>query len=219
MTRKKFIKLYTDFLQRVIKLNQKAIQYGISSLENEIYDIDDNDLRMGLRFVVDETEPAVIDEIFSNKIDFEKDKYTRQLMVIKKRAVLGIRKQEKFSVFYCVLNSYANLTLKESCEIDNLILFDDSDDADSDGDNSQNEPSEKVNVKYTFGSKVSWAIAKETIENELGKDPTGVDFGDTDNLTITSKMDCPDPAKLDKIIDNCEGVTHTHYVEWDPLGL
>ena len=219
MTRKKFIKLYTDFLQCAIRLNQKAIRYGISSLNNEIYDLDDNDFRMGLRFAIDETEPAVIDEYFSNKIAFEKDKYTRQLMIIKKRAVLGIQKQEKFSVFYNILNSYANLSSKENHKIDCLILLDDSDGADSDENNSQNEPSEKINAKYTFGSKVNWAIAKETIENELGKDPIGVDFGDADNLKIISRMECPDPAKLDKILDKCSGVSHTSYVEFDPLGL
>jgi len=216
MTRKRFIKLYIDFLQCAIRLNQKAIKYGISSLENEIYDLDDNDLRMGLRFVIDETESSVINEIFSNKIAFEKDKYSRQLLTIKKRAVLGIRKQERFSVFYYVLNSYANLTPKESDKIDLLILFDDSD---SDENNSQDEPGEKVNARYIFSSKLYWAMARETIENELGKDPAGVDFGDAENLTITSKMECPDPAKLDKIIDKCDGVSRSNYEEFDSLGL
>ena len=185
-------------------------------MENEIFDLDDNDLRMGLQFIVGEAEPSVIDEIFSNKIAFEKDKYSRQLLTIKKRAALGIQKQEKFSVFYNVLNSYANLTSKECHKIDCLILLDDSD---SDEDSAQKEPSEKVNARYVFRSSLYWEMAKENIESELGKEPLGVDFGDAENSTIISRMECPDPARLDKIIDKCEGVKCSHYEEFDSLGL
>jgi len=133
MTRKKFIKMYTAFIQCAIRLNEKAGKYGVSSLEDEVYDLVDSDLRTGLRFVAEETNPAIIDEIFSNKISFEKDKYIRQLLIIKKRAVLGIQKQESTRVLYYVLNSYANLTSKESNYIDYIIFNDvsDSDDIDT----------------------------------------------------------------------------------------
>jgi len=213
MTRKKFIKTYTDLLQCVLKLNEKAIKYGISSLDNEVFDLDDDDLRTGLLFILDEIDPTIIEEIFSNMIAFEKDKHLRQLITIKKRALLGIQKQESFRVLYYVLNSYANLSTKESRKIDYLILSDDSDDSESKSDESSIETQEKIYAKYTFNNSRLWAMAREDIENEFGKEIIGIEFGDSSNTVMTVTMDCPNRSKVDKILEGYEGISAREYYE------
>jgi len=216
MTRKKFITMYTDFIQCALRLNEKAIKYGISSLENEVFDLDDDDLRTGLLFILDEIDPAIIDEIFSNMIAFEKDKYMRQLITIKKRALLGIQKQESFRVLYYVLNSYADLSKNERRKIDFIVL---SDDDDSESENDSKEQQEKIYAKYTFNNSRLWAMAMEDIENEFGKDKSGVNFGDASNTVMIVTMDCPDPYKVDKILENREGISLREYHELDLLEL
>ena len=124
MTRKKFIDEYTSILQRAIALASKSQQQGLLSLETEIEDIADEYFKQGLRFVVGGTAPRLIDEIMTNRIANEKDKYTRILKTVQKRAVLGIQAGESFRVFYHVLKSIPPLTEKEENKIDNLILYD-----------------------------------------------------------------------------------------------
>jgi hypothetical protein len=60
----------------------------------------------------------------TNRTAHEKDKYTRLLKTVQKRAVLGIQAQEPFRVFYHILKSIPNLTPQEENKIDNLILYD-----------------------------------------------------------------------------------------------
>jgi flagellar motor component MotA len=123
MTRKKFIAEYTRILTRAMKLSDKALQQGIASLEDEIDDIDDELFKQGLRFVVEGTEPRLIDEIMSNRIAHEKDKHASLLKTVQKRAVLGIQAGENFRVFYNVLKSLPGLTPKEEEKVDDAILF------------------------------------------------------------------------------------------------
>jgi len=123
MTRKKFIAEYTRILTRAMKLADKALQQGIASLEDEIEDIDDELFKQGLRFVVDRTEPRLIDEIMTNRTAHEKDKEQRILKTVQKRAVLGIQAGETFRVFYNVLKSLPGLTRSEEDKIDDAILF------------------------------------------------------------------------------------------------
>ena len=112
-------------LTRAMKLSDKALQQGIASLEDELEDIDDELFKQGLRFVVDGTEPRLIDEIMTNRITHEKDKQLRILKTVQKRAVLGIQAGENFRVFYEVLKSLPGLTPKEEEKVDMEILFDD----------------------------------------------------------------------------------------------
>ena len=123
MNRKTFIAEYTQFIQLAIKLADKSQQEGLLSLENEIEDIADEFFKQGLRLVVDGTAPRLIDEIMTNRIANEKDKYTRILKTVQKRAVLGIQAGEPFRVFYHVLKSIPPLTEKEENKIDSLILY------------------------------------------------------------------------------------------------
>jgi len=124
MNRKTFIAEYTQFIQLAIKLADKSQQQGLLSLETETEDIADEFFKQGLRFVVGGIAPRLIDEIMTNRIANEKDKYTRILKTVQKRAVLGIQAGEPpFSVFYNVLKSIPPLTEKEENKIDYLILF------------------------------------------------------------------------------------------------
>jgi len=124
MNRKKFIDEYIRFMTRAMKLSDKALQQGIASLEDEIEDIDDELFKQGLRFVVDGTEPRLIDEIMTNRIAHEKDKQSSLFKTVQKRAVLGIQAGENFRVFYNVLKSLPGLTPKEEDKVDTAILFD-----------------------------------------------------------------------------------------------
>jgi len=124
MTRKTFIAEYTRILTLAMKLANKALKQGIASLEEEIEDIDDELFKQGLRFIVDGTEPRLIDEIMTNRIAHEKDKNSSLLKTVQKRAVLGIQAGEPFLVFYHVLLSLPGLTPKEENKVDMAILFD-----------------------------------------------------------------------------------------------
>ena len=125
MNRKKFIAEYTRFIQLAMKLAAKSKEQGIASLEDEIEDIDDELFKQGLRFIVDGTEPRLIDEIMTNRIAHEKDKEQRILKTVQKRAVLGIQAGDPLRVFYEVLKSLPGLTPKEEKKVDMAILFDD----------------------------------------------------------------------------------------------
>ena len=123
MNRKKFIAEYTRFITLAMKLAAKAKKQGIASLEEEIEDIDDELFKQGLRFIVDGTEPRLIDEILTNRTSHEKDKHTRLFKTIQKRAVLGLQAGESFLVFYHVLLSLPGLTPKEEKQIEKLVLL------------------------------------------------------------------------------------------------
>jgi len=117
MTRKNYISKVTALIMKAVKLNGKARRQGILSLEDELEDLDDETFRDGLRFVVDGVAPGLIDEILSNKIAFEKNKYVRLYKTVLKRAVLGIQEGLESRILTSVLNSLASLTHNEEKEI------------------------------------------------------------------------------------------------------
>ena len=121
MNRKTFIKKTADLIQKALKLNDKAKENGIVSLENEIFNCDDDDFSRGLTFVVDGANPVIIDEYLTNKISFVKDKHTRLYKTIMKRAVLGIQAQENTRNLFYVLTSCARLTKEEQQKIEALL--------------------------------------------------------------------------------------------------
>ena len=125
MNRKKFIETYTRFMKSVQKLNKIAVRRGFSAMEKELEDLDfENveDFRMGLRLLIQEVDPCIIDEIFTNRIQFTKNRYDRQFKIIIKRAILGMQKKERTSILVKVLNSYANVSTKEENHIDDLLF-------------------------------------------------------------------------------------------------
>ena len=125
MTRSKFIEEFTGFIQQAIRLNEMAKKHGISSLESEVEDLDDEDFKQGLRFIIDEVDAAIIDEIYSNKIAFARGIYERRYKTIIKRTVLGIQAGISTRLLVFVLFSYANLPPKEQREIEYELMRDD----------------------------------------------------------------------------------------------
>jgi hypothetical protein len=197
MNRAKYINLTTTLMKQTEKLNAKRLRYGTSSLENEVEDLDDEDFMQGLRFVIDEVPLSVIDEIFSNKITLEKDRFTRQYKTLIKRAVLGIQEGLNGYILYHVLRSYADLSSKEMKALDRIILLDDDD---YEGSDSEEKDTASTVAAYQFSAKRYWAMAIEDIEAELGEGPTGVDFGTVANPNITIKDNCQNIDKVTQII-------------------
>ena len=124
MNRKTFIAEYTQFIQLAIKLADKSQQQGLLSLETETEDIADEFFKQGLRFVVGGIAPRLIDEIMTNRIAHEKDKYSSLLKTVQKRAVLGIQAGEPPYILYHVFNSLAGLPYHEENKIWELIFLD-----------------------------------------------------------------------------------------------
>jgi hypothetical protein len=205
MNRKNFITAYTYLVKQTMRLNAKRLKLGIPSLEEECEDLDDEDFRRVLYMTVDGVDPAVIDEIFSNKIAFAKDKYARQYNTVLKRAVLGIQAGLNNRILYSVLKSYTGLTPKETKELDNIFMHDDYDPY---GPDSEKAPPAATIATYQFNSKRHWAMAIEDIEAELGVIPTGINFGSVSYLTITIKENCPDIGKVTQIITTHGGTIY-----------
>ena len=122
MNRKEFVKTYTGFMKSVKKLNKIAMRHGFSAMEIELEDLDFEDFRTGLYLIIKNVDPCIIDEIFTNLIQFTKNSFERQFKIIIKRAILGMQKRERTSILLMVLNSYANLSTKEANQIEDLLF-------------------------------------------------------------------------------------------------
>ena len=127
MTKKLFIKKFIDFIKLAMKLNAKKHEYGLHGLENETEDLENEDLKKGLRMVVDKVEPKIIDEIFSNTLSFEKNKYRFMYKSMIKRTVLGIQEGLNNRILFFILMSMADLSEKEKNKIEIEILLNDDD--------------------------------------------------------------------------------------------
>jgi len=124
MTKRKFISSFMVFIKQAARLNEKRRMHGLSSLENEVEDLDDEFFKQGLRLIIDKTDPAIINEIFSNKIAFEKNKYMRRYMTIVKRAALAIQEGLNTRLLVLVLFSLADLPKKEQHQIECELMKD-----------------------------------------------------------------------------------------------
>jgi hypothetical protein len=145
MNRKKFITEYTRFAQFTMKMAHKAKRRGIESLGDEVEDIDETEkvFKEGLRLILDKADPALVNEILSNTIAHEKDKYMRLYMTIQKRAVLGLQNGESTYILSKVLGSLAGLTVKESRELDALLVSGDDPEPEPDTTEEDDNPENK----------------------------------------------------------------------------
>jgi len=134
MNKNDFFKSYKNFILCAKRLSEKSRREGILSLEDEIEDIDDENFKMGLRFLVDAIDYNIVDEIFTNLISFEKDEFAARLLTIQKRTIFGLYRGENTRILYLVLKSYADLTPDENNEIDCIMLNDSSDNSNSSDD-------------------------------------------------------------------------------------
>jgi len=200
MTSRKFIINFKNFIKRAVLLNEKKVRFGLSALEDEIEDMDDEYFKTGLRLVVDETDAIIINEILSNKIEFEKNKYSRRYMTIVKRAVLGIREGLSTRHLILVLFSLADLPRNELYKIECDLIKDTP-------DFIENEPDNDIEgEKYGFTSKRRYAMACEDIEYLDIKQ--GVVFNPARREIIVTP-DCKNRDRVIKILtDGIETIVH-----------
>ncbi|MDR0313115.1 MAG: hypothetical protein LBI14_05925 [Treponema sp.] len=113
MTHNEFVKKYTEIAWCTLQCSMKARKEGLLALEEELEDIDEWIFKMGLRLVIDGTDPKFIEKILSNKIKQEKDEYMVILKTIQKEAALMIQEGSNPRLIYYVMNSYTDITYKE----------------------------------------------------------------------------------------------------------
>ena len=123
MNEKGFISNFRILLKKAVMLAKKKQKLGLSSLEDETEDLDDEDFKQWLRMLIDEVDIAIVDEVMSNKISFIKDKYESRYKAIVKRTVRGIHEGLDGRTLALVLFSLANLPPKEQSKIE-YELFD-----------------------------------------------------------------------------------------------
>jgi hypothetical protein len=193
--------MFSGFVKIAIMLNSKRIKYGIQALEEEVEDLDDEDFKMGLRMIIDEVDPGIIDEILSNKLSFEKNKYRRMYKTILKRTVMGIQEGLSNRILCFLLFSLADLTPKEQNKIEWEIFNMPDDPPDETPDEPIQVDEKDITAKYDFTSLRQWTMAIEDIQYATGdKNPKGVLFGNRSNQTIIITKDCPNPDRIIKII-------------------
>ena len=207
MTRNKFLNKFTKFLQYAAELNEMARKCGVSSLENELENIDDDYFREGLGLVIDEAEPVLIDEILSYNIKSEKNKYMRLYRTIQKRAVLGIQSGFNTKILVLVLFSCAGLKQEEKKKIESLLMKEPHEpagpeefEADDDEDNAS------ITAKYEFNSIRDWSMTVQDIEHTIGKMPVGIKFSNAPKREITIKENCGNREKVEQIIRRNGGI-------------
>jgi len=192
MTKKKFIDSFRNFIFCAAKLNDERRRFGLSALEDEIEDLDDEFFKQGLRLAVDEVEPAIIDEILSNIMSHEKNNYMRLYREIQKRAVLGIQEGLSARIFSSVLFSLANLTRKEQNPIEWDLVNDASEESEGDDVNIDVE-----GEKFIFTGKRQYAMACEDLEYLALKQ--GVIFSSSKRVIIVTP-DCKNKERVIKTI-------------------
>ncbi|MCL2186534.1 MAG: hypothetical protein FWB86_11910, partial [Treponema sp.] len=98
MDKDEFLSQAAATIKLVYSFSNKARREGLLSLEDELEDLDDEFLKMGLRLVVDGTDSTIINDIMSNKTDIEKDSSRKKLKTIQKIAVLSIQAGDNSSL-------------------------------------------------------------------------------------------------------------------------
>ena len=207
MNKKQFIDNFTGLIQQALRFNERKKRYGLSSLEEHLEDLDDEYFKHGMRMVVDGVEAAHIDEILSNILAYEEDKYTHRFKTIVKRTVLGIQEGLSSRILVFILLSMAGLQKDEQRAIEYIVLRDPSDEPDEPEIATERETTV---VRYEFSSLRKWAIAVEKIEYQLGE--KGVIFGNSSNREIALTDKCEDPGKVIEIITANDG---TKVIELD----
>ena len=111
-----FIKNYYEIFKRAMFFSIKAWRDGLLALEDciDAEKADNRDIfEYGMRFVVDGTDPELIDKILSNIINQEKDEYSKTLKIIQEEAVLSIQAGDNIRILAAKLNSYTDLPFDE----------------------------------------------------------------------------------------------------------
>jgi hypothetical protein len=129
MNRNEFIEQYTAFVKHALGLAAKARREGLLALDSGLDQkkIEERDIfEYGIKFVVDGTDPSIIEKILGNIIMQEKDEYTRCYKTIQKEAVMEIQQGFNPEILYSILNSFTDIPLNED-KIFTEVNIDDSD--------------------------------------------------------------------------------------------
>jgi flagellar motor component MotA len=116
MTRNEFVQQYTDMVKNALYASKKARTEGLLALEEELDHemVDSRDIfAYGIRFVIDGVDQQIVDKILSNIVSQEKDEQARILKTIQKEAVLAIQEGMSPRIVYALLNSYADISIKD----------------------------------------------------------------------------------------------------------
>ena len=111
MDNKTFIEKAVNIFNRTVTFYEKARREGLFSIENDIDKalIDERDIfEYGIRWVIDGTDPYIINKILSNLIAQCSDPLEVLLKTIQKEAVLGTQAGENFRIMLAYMTSYIN---------------------------------------------------------------------------------------------------------------
>jgi flagellar motor component MotA len=124
MSSKDFVKEYHEIVERALKLSEKARSEGFLAIEDLIDEDKYNQrdvLELGLRLVVDGTDPTLVDKILTNIIDLETDTEIKVLKTIKKEAVLSLQSGNNPRLMAVLLNSYVDIENESAMKQYNYI--------------------------------------------------------------------------------------------------
>jgi flagellar motor component MotA len=116
MNHAEFVEKYLAIAEKALIGSVKARKEGLLALDEdlEMEMIDERDVfEYGLRFVIDGTDPEIVDAILSNLVKQEKDEQLRLLKEIQKVAVLRIQDGTNPRMLYALLNSFTDLSLND----------------------------------------------------------------------------------------------------------
>ena len=82
---------YYWLVSNILRLNEKAWNYGLLSLEEELYHFSDGFFRQGLRLVVNGTDAEIIRHILTTRLEREHDHYKKKLMEVAMEGILCIQ--------------------------------------------------------------------------------------------------------------------------------
>ena len=122
MTRKELIEKFMILAKQTLSFAKMVIEADdYTVLDSEVFDLDDEDFKRGLLLVIAGIPSSTIDEFYTNRISYTKDKYKRIYKTITKRAVLGIQaKESPYGLFY-LLPSYIDLSKKERYKLEDFL--------------------------------------------------------------------------------------------------
>jgi flagellar motor component MotA len=128
MNRAEFIEKLSELIKYSLMYSKFAVEAKDFSkskeMEQNAIDSTDKDFTHGIYFIIDGMPPSAIDEIYTNKIAFEKDPGMRQYKTVLKRALLGIQAREQPNFLYHVLVSYVDLSEDERKKLDQQFIRD-----------------------------------------------------------------------------------------------
>jgi len=116
MSNEEYEKAFYAILERALYCSKKARREGLLSLEKYLDNdkADNKDIfELGMRFVIDGTDAAIIDKILSTIIQREKDEFRASLKTIQKEAVLAIQVGMNPYLLACLLNVFTDIPLND----------------------------------------------------------------------------------------------------------